>query len=78
MPDAAQTLWLTDFFYPLRHLLSKPFFGFHFQLTDLLIGQASSQACRVRTDIPADHHEVIFVAHVVAVDQVSSGEISEL
>src|SRR5215213_3489999 len=78
MPDAAQILWLADLFFALRHLLTKPFFGFQFCVTDLLICQAIIQARLVGTNIPAHHHKVIFVGHVVAVDQIPAVEVSEL
>src|SRR6185369_13753955 len=78
MPDAVQMLWLTALFYPLRHLLTKAFFGFHFQLTDLLIGHAVIECGLIRNDVPTDHHEVVLMAHVVAMDQISAAVVSEL
>src|SRR5919205_1186156 len=78
MPDAVQMLDLTVLFCPLRHLLTIVFFGFHFEFTDLLIRYTRIESSLVRNDVPADHHEVILVGHVVAVDQISAAVVSEL
>src|SRR5689334_11479808 len=78
MKDAVQMLSLTALFYPLRHLLTKLLFGFHFQFTDLLIRYAGIECSLVGNDVPAHHHEIVLVGHVVAVDQISAAVVSEL
>src|SRR5215510_11092742 len=76
--------WRTDFFCSSScRLLSRLWQSvFHRQarlsssLSDLFLLLA--QLGYAVDDIPPHHHEVIFVVHVVAVDQVSTGEVSEL